>query len=218
MNMSTKKILNANNIEKLSIESINHIGSTYDQNNFSHLKKKIFFKWFSDNVESTEKFLKRTKKLLKKIEIELTEKEKEIINNIEPREFTLRRSMKTIEAPYINLSVSDNWKLEKNVYFFYSSLRTYEKRKILFNLKHTSNIYLSSKEIVLYEKDKKKIIDVIYYENIEKITLKDHAIKLSFLNEEDNLYFRYKDNELIYISLKRAISLNKSNIKFIEEN
>ena len=214
MYLSTKDLLNIENIEKISYESIEHIGKMYREEYFSHFKKKIFLKWFSINLENTDKFLKRSNKLIKKLKIELSEYEKEIVSNIEPREFTLRRSKKTIEAPYSNLD--DAVSLEKNVIFLYRDLRVYMKNNFLFELFYKGGIYLSIKEVVLYDKKSNKIDSIVPYKEIEKVTLKKFAVELT-LKDKKNIYFRYKDNELIYISFKRSIS-SKNNIIFLKED
>ena len=213
MYTSTKKMLNIENIESLSYANINLIGKTYKEKDFNHLKKKIFLSWFYNNSENTLSFSKRIKKLLKKLDIDLSEKEKEIIFNIEPREFTERRSMKTIEVPYSHSLYMDNIRLEKNIFFFYSDLRLYVKNNILLELKHKSDIYFSSKEIVLYDKTKKEIKNFFLYKDIKEVILKKYTVKINLINGE-KIYLRHKDNELIFISLKRSSSNIKKHITF----
>lgn len=216
MYLSTKETLNVKNIEKISLSNIEHIGKPYDKNNFEHLKKKIFFKWFFSNSENTNSFLKRSKKLLKKLDIELSEKEKEIISNIEPREFTERRSTKTIEVPYIGLDNEYKETLDKNAFFFYHDLRLYKKRKFLLELKFRGEIYFTSKEIVTYDRKNNIINDIVIYKDIKSVTLKSYSIDLHMTNNS-YVYLRYKDNELIYISLKRSILNTKNNVNFFDE-
>lgn len=215
MYILAKKNLNAENIENLSIQEIEHIGKMYNNPEyFEYFKKKMFLRWFFLNSENTDIFIKRTKKLIKKLSIHLSEKEQMKIDNLEPREFTARRAKKTIEAPYIGLNGSET--LEKNIFFFYKDVRTYYRRKTLLELEHYGEIYLSSKEIVFYNRKENAIERVIYFTEIREIVLKKYAVVLE-IRWKPNIYLRYKDNELIFISLKRTAP-TKTPLEFSEEN
>ncbi|NQX83187.1 MAG: hypothetical protein HRS50_00530 [Mycoplasmataceae bacterium] len=208
--LSIRKTLNSKNVEKLSFDQIFHIGKMHKNDCFNHYKKQVFLKWFSENTENTIGFLKRVNKLLKKLELILSEKEKQKINNIEPREFTQRRSMKTVEVPYKRLD--DTNSLMSNAFFFYKGIRVYEKEIILFKMKYYGEIYITSKEIVIYDRKKDEIKQIIKYKNITSIKLNSYCIEIKLRNKK-NIFLRYKDNELIYISLNRLTTI-KSTIKF----
>lgn len=212
--LSARKNLNYQNIEKLSSDQIKHIGKMYSEEEFNHFKKKIFFRWFSENSKNELSFLKRTKKLIKKIDIILTDTEALKINSIESREFTLRRVLKTIEVPYKKDSKSIL--LNSNAYFFYKDMRTCYKKLNFIDVKYYGEIYITSTELVLYNREENKIQKVIYHRDIEEIILRSYCVLLKVRNEKD-IYLRYQDNELIYISLNRSIR-NKNEIDFKNES
>jgi|GEM_PF-2526949 len=213
MYISAKKNLNAENVETLSTKKIRHIGKMYKKEYYSHYKKKTFFSWFFDNLENTESFIRRVKKLLKKLEIDLTDKEQIEIEALEAREFTTRRAFKTIEAPYLNNEKSVT--LKNNIFFLHRDVRTYIKKKELLVKIYTGELLLTAKEIVFYDRDNDEIQKVINFEDISGIVLKKYAVIIKVIGRKD-IYVRYKDNELLYISLKRAIK-TKSKVNFSKD-
>lgn len=205
--LSIRKTLNSKNLEKISTSKIEHIEKMNNKYYFDHYKKQIFKKWFFENSENTMYFSKRAKKLINKLNINLSSRDMDKVNNIEPREFTQRRSMKTIEVPYYNLT--EDKTLNPNAYFFYKNVRTYKKNSPLFKVKFFGELYITSKEIVLYDREKNLIQQIIKYKEITSINLKNYCLELKIKNGDD-LFFRYKDNELIYISLNRLINIKKT--------
>ncbi len=212
--ISARKNLHSKNIEKLDVNKINHIGKLYNENYFDHYKKQTFFRWFNENIENSENFLKRAKKLIKKLNIEFNSSEQEKINVIEPREFTMRRTLKSIEVPYKELKVAS--KLQPNAFFFYKEVRLYSKNLTLYKQIFKGEIYMTSKELVFYSRENNKVYKSISNDDINEITLKNYAVIIKIRNEED-LIIRYRDNELIYISLNRIVVFRKT-IEFVDDS
>lgn len=177
------------------------MGKHYNIRHYEHYKKQIFFEWFANNSSNTIKFLKRTKKLIKKLDIFLTGQEQEKIENIESKEFTSRRGLKTIEVPQ-QISKT-KLPIEHSAFFFYKGVKTYERKHTLLNQVCVGEIYFSAKEIILYDRKEKKIQKVIEYKSIRKVKLKNFAVVI-ILKSKKKVYLRYKDNEIIYLSLKRS--------------
>ncbi len=205
MYLSLRHTLHIDNVEKISYDQINHIGKTYDKELFDHYKKVVLLKWVYQNSENKISFFNRVKKLLKKLEVELTDFEMKEIESIEAREFTERRAFKTIEVPY-----KDNDKallLLPFAFFFYKGIRTFKRRKILFEKMFEGEIYITPNEIVLYDRKENDIQLIIPHRTIKGITFKSGYVEVARTLDKDPLYFRYKDNELIYISLKRTVSI-----------
>lgn len=207
MNMyfSVKMSLHTKNVEKISVDQLEHIGKPYNKDLFSHYKKIVFLRWVSENTENKISFAKRVNKLLKKLDIELTDSESTLIEGIEPREFTERRAFKTIEVPYKD-SNDTAMLLQPHAYFFYKGIRTYHKRKMFFKKLYQGEIYMTIKEVVLYDRKNDKIQHVIPHIDIMGITLRNEYVEIK-LREGDSLYLRTIDNELIYISLKRTVTI-----------
>ncbi len=213
--LAARKNLNYKNIEKLSLSQIEHIGKMYDQYYFSHYKKQVFFRWFEVYRENTLAFSKRVKKLIKKINIDLSEIEKFRVDSIESKEFTQYRALKTLEIPYkFN---SNALLLSPFAFFSYKNCRTYFKKIFLLEQLFIGEIFLTPKEIVFYNREKKQIQKVLKNSNIKRISLLKYSIKIEVF-EGDDLYLRYKDNELIYISLNRTIKQKINEVEFKKED
>ncbi len=207
--LSVRNSLHIDNVEKITYDQLAHIGKNYDDELFTHYKKVVLLKWVYKNIENKISFYKRVKKLIKKLEVELTDAEMLEIESIEAREFTEQRAFKTIEVPYRNLTEtteSDSILLLPHAYFFYKGLRTYRRRKLLFEKLFEGEIYITLREIVLYDRVENKIQLVIPNRTIDGITLKSEYVEIK-RNNEDPIYLRYRDNELIFISLKRAVTI-----------
>ncbi len=202
MYLIVRNSLHINNVEKISKDELEHISRMYDPNLFEHYKKMTFLKWVYKNSENKSSFLRRAQKVLKKLDVELTDVEMKELSNIEPREFTELRAFKTIEVPYKD--IEDTILLQKDAFFFYKGIKTFRRRKIFFEKVFEGEIYITKKEVVLYDRSNHKIQLVISQNEINGVTLKNEYIKLSRFDKE-SIYFRYKDNELIYISLRRSI-------------
>lgn len=212
--LSVRKNLTYKNINNLTQKQIDHIGRLYNRDLFSHYKKTVFFRWFYENLEDTSSFSKKAKKLIKKLNIKLADHEMEKINNIEPREFTKHRALKKIEVPYkINLKYPN---LDEEAYFFYKNIRLYEFNRIFFKQKHRGEIYITKNELVFYDRVENEIIDSIKYTLIKEIKLKSYGIEIK-KNNSDSFFVRYKDNELIYISIMRVLPSRK-NVNFSKES
>ncbi len=205
--ISARKNLNSENIEKIPESKINHIGKLYDKKYFDHYKKQVFLKWVFKNSKNSEQFLKRAKKLAKKLDIKLNDSEKEKLESIKPKEFTTRRALKTIEVPYRGLTDSTIL-LKPNSYFFYKGIRVYEKELTLLKQVFKGEIYMTSEELVFYERNNNKIYKIIKYNDISEIILKNYAVIILLKNKEKK-YLRFNDNELIYISLTRVVVIRK---------
>ncbi len=205
MYLIVRNSLHIDNVEKISKDELEHISKLYNKELFEHYKKITFLKWVYKNSENKSSFLRRAQKVLKKLNIELNDVEMKELNNIEPREFTELRAFKTIEVPYKD--IEDTILLQKDAFFFYKGIRTFRRRKIFFEKVFEGEIYITRKEVVLYDRANHKIQLVIPQSEINRVKLKNEYIQLSRFDKE-NIYFRYKDNELIYISLRRSIVIN----------
>ncbi len=215
MYLSVRNSLHTENVEKISYEQLKHIAASYDEELFDHYKKVVFLKWLYTNMENRIAFHKRVQKLMKKLQVELTDAEMKDIEAIEPREFTERRAFKTIEVPYKDLD--ESILLLPHAYFFYRGMRTYKKRKLLFEKMYEGEIYITLREIVLYDRDKNKVQLVIPHRTINGIKLKNEFVEVTRTDDQDPIYLRHKDNELIFISLKRSVTI-KGGEGFAEEN
>lgn len=209
--LSARRSLNFKNVEKLSQKHIERIGKIYDAELFKHFKKSVFFRWFNENTSNATKFIKRTRKLVKKLDLEFSDSEIEKINNIEPREFTERRAMKTIEVPYKDLKEANM--LNSDAFFFYKNVRLYRMNKTLYRQNHKGEIYITKNEMVFYDRDNKKINEVINFSIIEEVTLRKYGVEVQIIDGQP-IYIRYKDNELIFISLSRTLP-SKADIDFL---
>ncbi len=205
MYLSIRHSLHIGNVEKLSIDQLRHIGKTYEKELFEHYKKVVFLKWVHENIENKISFYNRVNKLMKKLNVELSDSEMSEIKSIEAREFTERRAFKTIEVPY-----KDNDKallLLPNAFFFYKGIRTFKRRKLLFEKMFEGEIYITSNEIVLYDREANDIQMIIPHRTINGIKFKSEYVEIIRTLDKESVFFRYKDNELIYISLKRAVHM-----------
>ncbi len=203
--LSLRRTLHTNNVEKISTAELDHIEKLYDKELFSHYKKVVFLRWVSENMANKISFANRVRKLIKKLDIELTDYEMRGIEGIEPREFTERRAFKTIEVPYKDLETS-SLLLQPHAYFFYKGIRTYKRRKFFFEKLYEGEIYITIKEVVMYDRINNKIQQVIPHTDINAIKLKNEYVEIKMRND-DSIYLRHKDNELIYISLKRTVTI-----------
>ncbi len=208
--LSVRNSLHVENVEKITADQLAHIGKNYDEELFSHYKKVVLLKWVYKNIENKISFYKKVQKLIKKLDVELTDAEMAEIESIEAREFTERRAFKTIEVPYRHITSGEgeisSLLLLPDAYFFYKGLRTYRKRKLLFEKMFEGEIYMTLAEVVLYDRANNQIQMVIPHRTINGITLKSEYVEIK-RKDEDSIYLRYKDNELIYISLKRAVTI-----------
>lgn len=205
--LSVRNSLHYKNIEKISVEQLNHLAKQYDEKLFTHYKKVTFMKWLYSNIENKISFHKRVLKLIKKLNIELTNYEKREIESLEAREFTERRAFKTIEVPYKDHN--EALLILPDAYFFYRDIRTYTRRKILFEKKFMGEIYITLREVVLYDRENDDIQLIIPNRTINGVVLKNEYIKITRTGNQEPIYLKHRDNELIYISLKRSISLKK---------
>ncbi len=206
MYLIVRNSLHMYNVEKISKDELNHISKSYKPELFDHYKKVIFWKWYYKNVENKTSFLNKAKKIVKKLDIELNDVELKEMHAIEAREFTELRAFKTIEVPYKN--IENTILLLPDAFFFYKGLRTYRRRKLLFEKIFEGEIYITKREVVLYDRLNHKIQLVIPQSEIRGIALKNEYIQLKRFKDKEDIYFRYKDNELIYISLKRSITIS----------
>ncbi|BDU67814.1 MAG: hypothetical protein TYPL_4670 [Candidatus Tyloplasma litorale] len=202
MYLAAQKILNYKNIEEISIEKINFLSKMYPNDYLEYYKASVFMRWFNENIENNLGFLKKARKLQKRLSINLSYHQENKLYDIEPRDFTKHRAMKTIEVPYKKELLTNN--LQKDAFFFYKNIRTYEKGITFLEKKYIGEIYMTKKEIVLYDHFDKKIQKIINYKKIRSIKLKSYYIQLKIENEPD-IFFRYFDNILIYISLSRVV-------------
>lgn len=208
--LSARRTLNSKNLEKTPLKQIKHLSRMYNDGHFQHYKRQVFLRWFSENTENTLQFIKRSEKLIKKLEIELSYSERMKIENIRPREFTFRRSLKTIEAPYKDLPGAAL--LKSNIVFFYKNIRTYQKGLNLYEKKYDGEIHMSTKEVVFYDREKNKIQKVIKHDEIKSILLRSFCVEIE-MKKGPSYFLRYKDDELIYISLSRSVVI-KNKVEF----
>lgn len=209
MYLSIRHSLHIENVETLSVDQLNHIGKTYDYDLYKHYKKVVFLKWVYKNIENKISFYNRVKRLMNKLEIELSDSEMKEIESIEAREFTERRAFKTIEVPY-----KDNDKallLLPYAFFFYKGIRTFRRRKLLFEKMYEGEIYMTPHEIVLYDRINNDIQMIIAHRTISGIRFRTEYVEIQRTLDKEPIYFRYKDNELIFISLKRTVNLKDVN-------
>ncbi len=205
MYLSIRKSLHTKNVEKISNEQLIHIGSHYNEELYNHYKKVVFLRWASENMDNKISFAKRVEKLKNKLGVELSDSEMKKIEGIEAREFTEHRALKTIEVPYLNID-SSSILLRPDAFFFYKSVRTFKKRKLFFEKMFDGEIYMTTKEIVFYDREKHEIQMVLPQRRIKGVTLKNEYIEIK-LEDNDAIYLRHKDNEIIYISLKRSLTI-----------
>ncbi len=215
MYLSVRKSLHTKNVDKISADQLRHIEKPYDTELFTYYKKQLFLRWVSENTDNSITFVKRAKKLAKKLGVTLTDIELEMFERIEAREFTERRALKTIEVPYKGLP--NTAILRPDAFFFYKGIRTYKKRIMMFEKVYHGEIYMTNKEIVLYDRENHEVQLIIPHYQIGEITLKNEYVELKLKRKEDSLYFRYKDNELIYISLRRTVPLGTTT-EFLDES
>lgn len=208
--ISLRRVLHTKNVEKLPYNKIEHLGKMHREDYFDHYLKSVFFRWMSENSKNTISFYKRANNLSKKLKLTLTHDEQQKIESVLPRELTTRRALKQMEAPYSNLDKAIT--LSTFAYFNYKQLRVYKREKFLLEKMFKSDVYMSPKELVFFDPVKEKIIKVVRHEDIKGIKLTSYGVEVE-INKQDNIYLRYKDNELIYISLDRSIS-NKSKVDF----
>lgn len=207
MHLAIRRTLHPQNVEKISDEQLAHIAAPYKEELFNHYKKVVFLRWASENMENKISFSKRVEKLQKKLNIELTDGEMKKIEGIEAREFTERRALKTIEVPYKDLD-NTSILLQPVAFFFYKSVRAFKKRKLFFHKLFDGEIYMTTREIVFYNREKNEIKLVIPQIDIVGITLKNEYIEIK-IKDDDSIYLRHKDNEIIYISLKRSVTIRR---------
>lgn len=214
MYLSVRKSLHTGNVDKISAEQLKHIAKPYDEELFNYYKKQLFLRWISENTVNSIAFVKKSRKLAKTLNIVLTDIDQEMFDRIEAREFTERRALKTIEVPYKGLP--NTTLLRPDAFFFYKGIRTYKKRIMMFEKKYSGEIYMTKREVVLYDRKGNKVQLIIPHQQIEEITLKNEYVEMRLKRKEDSLYFRYKDNELIYISLRRTVPIG-AKTEFLNE-
>ncbi len=160
MYTSVKKKFHIKNIEIISKDKIKYISRSYDNELFEHYKKQLFFKWLFINSQNTISFFDKVRKIIKKLEIELNDYESEKLLGIIPREFTSNRKLKTLEVPYKSISSSSMF-LQPYAYFFYKKVKVYQKSIFLFKKLFEGEIYMTSREIVFYDRKNNQIQKII---------------------------------------------------------
>ncbi len=211
-NLTIKANLHPGNVEEITKKQLEHLLNQYDPDFVTEYKKKVFLKWYDLNKECNVSFIFRLKKLIRKLDITFLEHEKEYINSIYSKRLALDRAFKTIEVPYLNyVGDEDKKKICKDTYFSYLHIYVYEPQKILLKLKSIVDIYLSFQEIILFNKESEKT-SIVYANTIKSITLSKIGVEINLKRDDNKIVLRYKDNEILYISLSRCFK--KEKIKF----
>lgn len=195
--LSARHTINADNIEKLSKAHINNISKIYDKEIFDAYIRNVVAKWDKQNREYTKEYIKRFNNVIEKTEIKLDVFEKDYKNSLEPREFTSRRAMKTLEVPY-------EWKqnnLDQFALWQYKNIRLYIEKDSYLSKIYKSQMYISKNEIVFFDEKEQQILFTINKDDIKYIKKTRYSVLLRIKNK--NYHIRYKDNEIIFISFDR---------------
>ena len=103
--------------------------------------------------------------------------------------------------------------LEDVAFFSYQDTRLYRYNKTLYRQEFKGELYITKNEMVFYDRVNNKISKIISISTIKEVVLKKFAVEMN-ITDEDTVYLRYKDNELIFISLSRLLP-TKLDIDFL---
>ena len=100
MNQTYQTKINSFNINKLSKKAIKDIFKDEDQTLAKDYLHILVDKWFQKNYENNQPFLNTFKRLIRKTNIALDEKEKHDLTILEERVFSIDRHIKVLEVDF----------------------------------------------------------------------------------------------------------------------
>ncbi len=210
--INAHKFLNINNVEKLNKKQIDHIGKLYNAKFYKEYKLSIFWKWHQKNSNYTESYIRRFNHLRDKLGITFDVTDYDYLNELWQKQFTSFRSFKTIEVPF----ETKNTGLKSSAYFDYKNVRVYimDDNDMWLKKQYQGELFISSKQLIFYNREEKKIIQIIQLKEIIEIIYHTYSLEI-VLSWGKPLHFRYYSNEIIFISLQRF--WRKSDIVFSKE-
>jgi Neuraminidase (sialidase) len=86
----------------------------------------------------------------------------------------------------------------------------YDENKRWLKLNSKGTLFILSDELIIWSLEKNEIVWQINIDDIYSYKLTDYAVLLN-IKDEKNIILRYKDNDVLYISLQRIIA-DKENL------
>ncbi|QHX35689.1 hypothetical protein STIUS_v1c01340 [Spiroplasma sp. TIUS-1] len=186
-------ILNPDNVLKIGKLKLKKLDSQHSEDkNYVDYKHWVLFKWVKDNFLITELFLFEFNKIIKKLKIELTEREKKFVRQLEELVFTTWRPLKEMQIKFKSKEKVNLYQSSCNLHFFNN---TKEIEQI-----GTFDFFYSTSQIIITDKDQ-RIKHKIKYNNIISITPKQFGIIIEC--EKVQYLVRGKNKLLTYVMLSR---------------
>lgn len=185
--LNPENVLKINKLKLRSLES--HHGGDRDYVDYKHW---VLFKWVKDNFSITELFLYEFNKITKKLKLELTEKEKKFVRQLEELVFTTWRPLKEMQVKFNSKEKVSLYQSSCNLHFFDG---TKDVEQI-----GTFDFYYSTSQIIITDKDQ-RIKHKIKYKDIVNITPKQFGIIINCTKVQ--YLVRGKNKLLTYVILSR---------------
>ncbi|WP_338983760.1 hypothetical protein [Spiroplasma endosymbiont of Othius punctulatus] len=187
--------LNPETVLKTNKFKINKLEKQYkDDSDYIDYKHWVLFKWVRDNFSISEIFIWRFNKIIKKMKIELSEREKKFVRQLEELVFTTWRPLKEMQVKFTTQD-------KESVNLFQSScnLHFFDGKKELEQI-GTFDFYYSTDQIIITDKDQ-KIKHKIKYIDIVNMIPKQYGIVLEC--KKVQYLVRGKNKLLTYVMLSR---------------
>ena len=197
--ISVQEQFNIDNIESISKSNLNIIAKKHNPIFFNIYKRNLLAKWHSVKYENNEFYFLRLRRIIGKLEINLTDKEEQYLLTLESEDLTRRRAFKTLQYPF---QVEERFK-NKNCYFFYKDVKFYRHSGKGLKLISNIDLYFLEDQIIFYDKKAKGFVNIIKYNKIRDVSRESYGIQI-YAGLKTAL-LRYDEIDVIYITIIRMI-------------
>lgn len=192
------KVLNIDNLEDIKKKELKHIEKVFTSKNLDRYKKELIFKWDKVNREMSLAYSIKLKRLIKKLNVNLFDYEKQQLADLDAKIFTSIRAFKSLELPFAKtFKIKDEFAL-----FVYKKVRLYLVVRGAVKFIKETDMYVLKNKIYFYDPLDKKIFKIITVPQINKVIKLKRYTKL--VTVEDDYGIWYKDNDVIFTSFQRA--------------
>lgn len=189
--------INKDNVESLSKQQVANLIKRFDKKYWEIYSNQLIRSWYKENINYSDNIIVRYKKILKKLDIKFMYGSSIDLFKLESNIFAKNRQYKTIEVPYSNKD-----KTEDSAVFVFKKIILYNSNKWIRKI-FSGEMYITKKEIVLYDPIEEKIFKRIDLRTIDKLELTSFSTKMTLAGEVLN--FRGKDNGIIMTSFERVV-------------
>jgi hypothetical protein len=153
----------------------------------------------------SEIYFIRLRKIIVKLDINLSTSEKLFLLTLESEELTKKRAFKTLQYNFSNTKQFKG----KKCYFIYKDVKYYHRKGEGLKLIANVDLFFLEDQIVFFDKKANGYVNIIKYNKIRQI--KKHNYGIQIFAGMSTALLRYGELNVIYITIMRSIKRYDNN-------